>query len=56
MSNFRNEDRSYQVEKAGNVEFERVSKTQIFCNNWFWLLLELGQFLKTFHRKSFLKM
>jgi hypothetical protein len=40
----------------GNVEFERVSKTQNFCNNWFWLLLELGQFLKTFHRKSFLKM
>ena len=30
MSNFRNEDRSHQVEKACNAEFEKVSKTNFF--------------------------
>ena len=45
MSNFRNEDRSYQVENAGYAEFERVSKTQQFfdiflASSWAWALFE----------------
>ena len=58
MSNFRNEDRSHQVENAGYAEFERVSKTQQFfdiflASSWAWALFEnvsYKMFCKNVHK------